>query len=196
MHTLSLQTCELGDESSFPRTPRGTSPALPGGLAGHQRGRVPGIAADGRAAPRPPGAGNPFSRGRIVSLCARQQPLPSLWGFIFVANPELLTTACFPFDALLPSAVQPCLPPFQNLGFISDFLRFLLGFPGGSATKNPPANAGDAGLTPGSGRCRGGGNGNPLQYSCLENPTDRGAWRDTVHGVAKSRTRLSIYTRH
>ena len=58
------------------------------------------------------------------------------------------------------------------------------------AVKNPPANAGDTGLTPGSGRSPGGGNGNPLQYTCLENPTDRGAWQATVHGVTKSRTRL------
>ena len=57
--------------------------------------------------------------------------------------------------------------------------------------KNPPANAGntgDKGLIPGSGRSPGGGNGNPLQYSCLENPMDRGAWQATVHGVAKSWT--------
>ena len=54
--------------------------------------------------------------------------------------------------------------------------------------KNVPANAGDAGLIPESGRSPGGGNGNPLQYSCLENPMDRGAWGATVHGVAKSRT--------
>ena len=54
--------------------------------------------------------------------------------------------------------------------------------------KNVPANAGDAGLIPGSGRSPGGGNGNPLQYSCLENPMDRGAWGATVHGVAKSQT--------
>ena len=49
--------------------------------------------------------------------------------------------------------------------------------------KNPPANAGDLGSSPGSGRSPGGGNGNPLQYSCLGNPMDRGAWRATVHGV-------------
>ena len=54
--------------------------------------------------------------------------------------------------------------------------------------KNLPANAGDEGSIPGSGRSPGGGNGNPLQYSCLENPMDRGAWWATVHGVAKSRT--------
>ena len=52
-------------------------------------------------------------------------------------------------------------------------------------------DAGDSGLIPGSGRSPGGGNGNPLQYSCLENPVDRGAQRNIVHGVAKSRTRLS-----
>ena len=57
--------------------------------------------------------------------------------------------------------------------------------------KNPPASAGDiinAGSTPGSGRSPGGGHGNPLQYSCPENPMARGAWGATVHGVAKSRT--------
>ena len=51
--------------------------------------------------------------------------------------------------------------------------------------KNPPANAGDAGSIPGSGRSPEEGNGNPLQCSCLGNPMDRGAWRATVHGVAK-----------
>ena len=57
--------------------------------------------------------------------------------------------------------------------------------------KNPPANAGDArdmGSVPGLGRSPGEGNGNPPQYSCWENPMDRGAWWATVHGVAKSRT--------
>ena len=59
------------------------------------------------------------------------------------------------------------------------------GFPGGSVVKNPPANAGDVGLIPGSGRSPGEGNGNPLPYSCLGNPMDREAWRATVQGVAK-----------
>ena len=57
--------------------------------------------------------------------------------------------------------------------------------------KNPPANAGvirDTGLIPGSGRSPGGGHGNPLQYSCLENPMDRGAWQAAVHGATKSQT--------
>ena len=55
-------------------------------------------------------------------------------------------------------------------------------------------NVGDLGSIPGSGRSSGEGNGNPLQYSCLENPMDRGAWWATVHGVAKSQTRLSDFT--
>ena len=57
--------------------------------------------------------------------------------------------------------------------------------------KNPPANAGDEGLISGLGRSPGEGNGNPLQYSSLGNPMDRGAWRPIVHGVEKSGTRLS-----
>ena len=60
-----------------------------------------------------------------------------------------------------------------------------LGFPGGSVLKNPPANAGDAGLISESGRAAGVGHGDPLQYSCLGNPMDREAWWATVHGVAK-----------
>ena len=66
--------------------------------------------------------------------------------------------------------------------------------PGGSDGKASACNAGDPGLTPGSGRSPGEGNGNPLQYCCLENPMDRGAWRATVHGVTKSRTQLSNFT--
>ena len=65
------------------------------------------------------------------------------------------------------------------------------GFPAGSVVKNPPASAGDAGDTasiPGLGRSPGAGNGNPLQYSCLGNPKDRGAWRAPIHGVAESDT--------
>ena len=64
------------------------------------------------------------------------------------------------------------------------------GFPSDSGVKNPPANAGDMGSTPGSGRSPGGGNGNPLQYSCLENPKERGAWQATVHVVALRLKRL------
>ena len=63
-----------------------------------------------------------------------------------------------------------------------------MGIPGGSAVKNPPANAGDMSLIPGLGKSPGEGNGNPLQCSCLENPKDGGAWWAAVYGVAQSRT--------
>ena len=68
------------------------------------------------------------------------------------------------------------------------------GFPGGTMVENPPANAGDAthvGPITGLASSPGGGHGNPLQYSCLRNPMDRGGWWATVHGVTKSRTQLS-----
>ena len=61
-----------------------------------------------------------------------------------------------------------------------------LGFAVGSVVKNPPANAGDTGLILGLGRSLGEGIGNPLQYSCLGNLMDRGAWRITVHGLTES----------
>ena len=74
-------------------------------------------------------------------------------------------------------------------------VQFLLA----SVAKNTPANAGDirdAGSIPGSGRCPGEGNGNPPQYSRLENPMDRGAWRTSVHRVSKSQTRLKRLNTH
>ena len=70
----------------------------------------------------------------------------------------------------------------------------LCGFPDGSEGKASACNAGDPGSIPGSGRFLGEGNGNPLQYSCLENSMDRGAWWAIVHGVAKNQTRLSDFT--
>ena len=63
-----------------------------------------------------------------------------------------------------------------------------MGVPGGSEGKASACDLEDPGLIPWSGRSPGEGNGNPLQYSCLENPMDRGAWWATVHGVAKSQT--------
>ena len=71
-----------------------------------------------------------------------------------------------------------------------------MGFPGGSVVKNLPANkgaAGDEGLIPGVGRSPEGRGSNPSQYSCLENPIDRGAWAAAVHRVSKSCARLSSY---
>ena len=72
-----------------------------------------------------------------------------------------------------------------------------MGLPGGSVAKKPPANAGDPGdmdSIPGLGRSPGDRNGNPLQYSCLGNPMVKGTWWVAVHGVTKSRTRLSDET--
>ena len=79
--------------------------------------------------------------------------------------------------------------PLEHVSFLIAYV-----FPGGSDGKTSAYNAGDLGSIPGLGRSHGGGNGNPLQYSCLENPMDGGAWWATDHGVAKSQTRLSNFT--
>ena len=79
------------------------------------------------------------------------------------------------------------------------WLQLDASLPGGALVRNLSANAGDArdtGLVPGSGRSHGGGNGNPLQYSCLGNPMDRGAWRAIVHWVEESQTRLNYFHFH
>ena len=87
-----------------------------------------------------------------------------------------------------------CLLRFQltTSNFTNQWILILIllsngawGFPAGSVVKNLPANAGDSGSIPGSGRSPGEGNGNPLQYSCLGNPMDRGVWQATVRGVTK-----------
>ena len=77
---------------------------------------------------------------------------------------------------------------------IPDHLTCLQGFPGSSDGKASAYNAEDLGSIPMSGRSPGEGNGNPLQYSCLENPVDRGAWWAAAHRVTKSRARLSDFT--
>ena len=84
--------------------------------------------------------------------------------------------------------------PKQHFQFARTICYHLTMFPGGSEVKASACNVGDLSSIPGSGRSLGEGNGNPLQYSCLENPLDRGAWCAAVHGVAKSRTRLSDFT--
>ena len=89
------------------------------------------------------------------------------------------------------ASLSRLLSPFNMILWV-----FLWGFPGGSVVKNLSANTGntgDVGVIPGSGRSPGEGNGSPLQYSCLENPMDRGAWCSAVHGVTESWTRLNIH---
>ena len=71
-----------------------------------------------------------------------------------------------------------------------------MGFPGGSDSQESACNVGDLGLIPGSGRSSGEEHDNPLQYSCLENPMHRGAWRARVHGVEKNLTQLSKFHFH
>ena len=78
----------------------------------------------------------------------------------------------------------------RRRGSDNPLCEFHNGFPGRSVVEDLPANAVDAGSISGLGRAPGDGNGNPLQYSCLGNPMDRGAWRATVHRVAKCWTPL------
>ena len=102
---------------------------------------------------------------------------------------------------LLTTAKNPVLSDAVYIQYILQYISVALYWASQVAlvVKNPPANAGDireAGLIPGSGRSPGGGHGNPLQDSCLENPVERGAWQATVHGIAKSWTQfkqLSMY---
>ena len=109
-------------------------------------------------------------------------------------------------SVLSAPALQPLEGSIPPLGLLpslfsetSDHPLQATGFPGGSLVKNPPAKvryARDVGSIPGSGRSPGGGHGNPLQYSCLENPMGRGTWWATVHGVTKSWTQLSMPALH
>ena len=115
-----------------------------------------------------------LSLSLFFSLCG------SIWLSMFVLEKQ----AAMWWEALWKSPWE--FPPSRK-GLVS----LLLDFPGGSAGKKSACNAEDLGLIPGSGRSPGEGNGAPLQYSCLENPMDWGAWWATVHGVAKSRTRLN-----
>ena len=103
----------------------------------------------------------------------------------------------FPSLGDLPNpGIEPGSPALQADSLPTELRKSQ--FPGRSAVKNLPANAGvtgDVGSSPRLGRSPGGGNGNSLQYSYLENPMDRGSWPTTAHRVAKSRTRPSMRTR-
>ena len=85
--------------------------------------------------------------------------------------------------------MRPLLFPFGRTNMEETGVAFeQLSFPGSSDGKESACSAGDPGSIPGSGRSPGEGDGNLLQYSCLGNPTDRGAWQVIVHGVEKSQT--------
>ena len=114
----------------------------------------------------------------VYTIFANVHNQPRLISF---ASPEVL------FLKVLSFHQHMCVINMNNWGVLLTYG----GFPGGSVVKNPSANAGDVwdvGLMPGSGRSPREGNGNPLQYSLLENPMDRGAWQATVHGIAKGWT--------
>ena len=88
------------------------------------------------------------------------------------------------------------VPTFQEIGGHIDIDAYVLSFPHGSGSKVSSCNAGDVGSIPGSGRSSEEGNGNPLQYSCLENSMDRGAWWATVHGIAQNPAGLTQLSTH
>ena len=118
---------------------------------------------------------------------------PSLWYFVMVAHANWYTLQ-FKFlmkllyNIYLLIAVSSVFPSFQVFTVPQDISW---GFPGGSVGKETACNAGDPSWIPGSGRSPGEGNGNPLQYSCLENPRDRGAWWAIVPGVTRVRHNLA-----
>ena len=108
---------------------------------------------------------------------------------VWAKNPFLSPVQRADMSLQLPLALN-CAKMMNNRSLWGQLIKDR-GFPGGSDSKESACNtgvAGDMGSIPGSGRSPGEGNGNSLQYSCLENPMDRGAWLATVHGVAKSRT--------
>ena len=132
-----------------------------------------------------------------LTLCVRW---PKYWSFSFSISPSnaysgLISFKIYWFDLLAVQGTFKSLLQHHSLKasilWCSDFF---MGFPGDSEVKVSACNAGDLGSIPGSGRSPGEGNGNPLQYSCLENPMDGGAWWAAVHGIAEGRTQLSDFT--
>ena len=114
----------------------------------------------------------------------------------YMQSLEQLKKVKFPCKTPFVSCLHMPNLPHSLTHFSHSALSFVQsrGFPGGSEVKASASRAGDPGSNPGSGRSPGEGNGNPLQYSCLENPMDGGAWWATVHGVTKSWTRLRDFT--
>ena len=146
----------------------------------HTQGRRPsedtrGDWSDVATSPEPPDATRGWKRQEGFSLRAFEGsvalPIPS-FGLTNLLNQEKIHFCYF----------KP-----RGCPLVTAALGYEWGVPSVSAVKDPPDNAGDLGSRPESGRSSGGGNGNPLQYSYLENPMDRGAWRATVHGVQRVR---------
>ena len=142
---------------------------------------------------------------------SQQLPPMALWAGIWhftegqpLPEPLSRSSTCFfrPWHRYPPDMIFRTTTTAVSVGFkvqfsdiTYDFCQSISwSFPDGSVVKNPPPNAGDASLRPGSGRSSAAGN--TLQYSCLENPRDRGAWWDTVHGITKSRTWMTSWACH
>ena len=173
-------------------------PPLAGRGEGRARGSCTSCSPPGRWPPLPCRSGGQGS--------ALRGPLPRLEeiSHLHFGTTRVHLSPCSELDVSPPAPVlKPSL--LQVVGPVGDagsrgWDHCLLtrglhwGFPGGSEGKAPTCNAGDPGSIPGSGRSPRGGHGNPLQYSCLENPMDGGAWRATAHGVTKRRIRLSDLT--
>ena len=111
-----------------------------------------------------------------------------------MASESSLQTRKYKWPSITREDSEPYRKSAKPKAALQADFQSIKGFPGGSEDKASACKAGDPGSIPGLGRSPGEGNGNPLQYSCLENPMDRGAWQATVHRVAKSQTRLSDFT--
>ena len=119
---------------------------------------------------------------RIISYLNKQK----LNGNIYISN--LISNALL-FSNICAAHIYWYI--LLRIAYLLSYNKYKCDFPAFSEVKNPPAHAGDPSSIPGLGRSPGEGNDNPLQYSCLQNPMDRGAWWAIVHGVAKSWTQLS-----
>ena len=134
----------------------------------------------------------------LLKLTSIESMMPSI--HLILCHPLLLLPSVFPSIRIFSSesALHIRWPKYWSFSLSispsNEYSWLILDFPGGSDGKASAYNAGDPGSIPASGRSPGEGNGDPLQYSCLENPMDGGAWYPTIHGVEKSRTRLSDFT--
>ena len=168
--------------------PHPRSSPLPGPPAGRRLGRMSRTWALPRAEGWPHGTPTSTHSGHSHRLSCRPHfPVP-------MRPPPSPPGACHGGLQSGASLSSWIISTISTSSFLNRVIHENRVFPGGSDNKEFAYNAGDLGLIPGLGRSPGEGNGDPLQYSCLENSMDGGAWWATVHGVAKSRTRLSDFT--